>query len=29
MKQTGLFCEYYVPRNHTIEQVMFRTRKLE
>jgi len=25
MKQTGEFCEYCVPRNHTIAQVLFRT----
>jgi len=25
MKQTGEFCEYCVPRNHTIVQVLFRT----
>jgi len=29
MKQTGEFCEYCVPRNHTIVQVLFRTGKVE
>jgi len=29
MKQTGEFCTCYVPRNHTIEQVLFTTGKLE
>jgi len=29
MKQTGKFCEYCVPRNHTIVQVLFRTGKAE
>jgi len=25
MKQTDRFCEYCVPQNHTIVQVLFRT----
>jgi len=25
MKQTGKFCEYCVPQNHTVVQVLFRT----
>jgi len=29
MKQTDEFCEYCVPRNHTIAQVLFRTGKVE
>jgi len=29
MKQTGEFCEYCVPRNHTVVQVLFRTGKVE
>jgi len=29
MKQTGEFCEYCDPRNHTIVQVLFRTGKVE
>jgi len=29
MKQTGEFCEYYVPQNHTIEQVLFRKGNVE
>jgi len=29
MKQTGEFCEYCVPQNHTVVQVLFRTGKVE
>jgi len=29
MKQTGEFCEYCVPRNHTVVHVLFRTQKVE
>jgi len=29
LKQTGEFCEYCVPRNHTIVQVLFRIRRTE
>jgi len=29
MKQTGGFCEYCVPRNHTIVQGLFRTGRVE
>jgi len=29
MKQTGKFCEYCVPRNHTIVQVLFGTGRVE
>jgi len=29
MKQTGEFCEYCVPRNHTVVQVLFRAGKVE
>jgi len=29
MKQTGEFCEYFVLRNHTIVQVLFRTVRVE
>jgi len=29
MKQTGEFCEYCVPWNHTIVQVLFKTGKVE
>jgi len=29
MKQTGEFCEYCVPRNHAIVQVLLRTGKAE
>jgi len=25
MKQTGKFCKYCVPQNHTVVQVLFRT----
>jgi len=28
MKQTGEFCEYCVPRNHTIVQLLYRTGKV-
>jgi len=29
MKQTGEICEYCVPRNHTVVQVLFRTGNVE
>jgi len=29
MKQTGEFCEYCVPQNQTIVQVLIRTGKVE
>jgi len=29
MKQTGEFCEYCVPGNHTIVQLLFRTERVE